>query len=54
MTQRPPARRPRADEGGVGGGTAPPAIGIEWVLAMVMGLVLIIVALIVANIVEHA
>lgn len=54
MTQRPPARRPRSDEGGVGGGTAPPSAGIEWVLALGLGLTLIIVALIIANVVENA
>ena len=50
MAQRSPPRR-REDTGGQGGGVAPASIGIEWVLAMVLGMTMIIVALIIGDIV---
>ncbi|MEX2238926.1 MAG: hypothetical protein WEB00_15480 [Dehalococcoidia bacterium] len=51
MAQRTPPRR-RDDTGGQGGGVAPSAQGLEWILAMVTGIVLIIVALIIGDIVR--
>ena len=49
MAQRNPPRR-REDTGGQGGGVAPAWIGIEWVLALVLGMTAIIVGLIIADI----
>jgi hypothetical protein len=51
MAQKPPVRR-RSDEGGVGHGVAPAVIGLESVLALGLGLTLMIVALIIADIVH--
>lgn len=50
MAQRTPPRR-REDTGGQGGGVAPASVGIEWVVAMTLGIVMIIVALIIGDIV---
>lgn len=53
MTQRGGQRRQRPpDEGGVGGGTAPDAVGLEWVLAFATGIVMIIVVLVIADIIQ--
>jgi hypothetical protein len=51
MAQKTPVRR-RPDEGGVGHGVAPPVIGLESVIALFLGLLLIITALIIADIVH--
>ncbi|HET6277297.1 MAG TPA: hypothetical protein VFZ12_03640 [Dehalococcoidia bacterium] len=50
MAQRTPPRK-REDTGGQGGGVAPAGVGLEWVIAMTLGITGIIVALIIADII---
>jgi hypothetical protein len=50
LAQRHP--RKREDTGGQGGGVAPASLGLEWVIAFTAGIVMIIVALIIGDIVR--